>query len=60
MRPLVVTCALSGIRSYLLVDPMLGARYSVVMLTGYVVDWNFMSMDLKVTVTRMATEDVVV
>ncbi|TYK31696.1 hypothetical protein E5676_scaffold398G00630 [Cucumis melo var. makuwa] len=49
-RPLVVTCALSGIRSYLLVDPMLGAQYSVVTLMGYVVDWNCMSMDLEVTV----------
>ena len=39
---------------------MLDVRYSVVMLTGYVVDWNCMSMDLEVTVTRMATEDVVV
>ncbi|KAA0067954.1 pol protein [Cucumis melo var. makuwa] len=37
--------------------PMLDVRYSVVMLTGYVVDWNCMSMDLEVTVTRMATED---
>ncbi|TYK04697.1 hypothetical protein E5676_scaffold676G00180 [Cucumis melo var. makuwa] len=43
-------CAIS-IRSYLLVDPMLGARYSVVMLMGYVVDWNCMSMDLEVTVS---------
>ena len=49
-RPLVVACVLSGIRSYLLVDPMLGARYSVVMLMGYVVDWNSMSMDPEVTV----------
>ncbi|KAA0043121.1 hypothetical protein E5676_scaffold592G00050 [Cucumis melo var. makuwa] len=39
--------------------PMLDVRYSVVMLTGYVVDWNCMSMDLEVTVTRMATEDTV-
>ncbi|TYK04828.1 zinc finger MYM-type protein 1-like [Cucumis melo var. makuwa] len=38
--------------------PMLDVWYSVVMLTGYVVDWNCMSMDLEVTVTRMATEDV--
>ncbi|KAA0043622.1 hypothetical protein E6C27_scaffold320G00630 [Cucumis melo var. makuwa] len=30
---------------------MLGARYSVVMLMGYVVDWNCMSMDLEVTVS---------
>ncbi|TYK03423.1 hypothetical protein E5676_scaffold121G00210 [Cucumis melo var. makuwa] len=30
--------------------PMLDARYSVVMLMGYVVDWNCMSMDLEVTV----------
>ncbi|KAA0060412.1 hypothetical protein E5676_scaffold318G001640 [Cucumis melo var. makuwa] len=29
---------------------MLDARYSVVMLMGYVVDWNCMSMDLEVTV----------
>ncbi|KAA0032938.1 hypothetical protein E6C27_scaffold269G00110 [Cucumis melo var. makuwa] len=32
--------------------PMLDVRYSVVMLTGYVVDWNCMSMDLEVTVTH--------
>ncbi|KAA0047429.1 hypothetical protein E6C27_scaffold498G00200 [Cucumis melo var. makuwa] len=31
--------------------PMLDARYSVVMLMGYVVDWNCMSMDLEVTVS---------
>ncbi|KAA0061256.1 gag protease polyprotein [Cucumis melo var. makuwa] len=31
---------------------MLDVRYSVVMLTGYEVDWNCMSMDLEVTVTR--------
>ncbi|KAA0066290.1 gag protease polyprotein [Cucumis melo var. makuwa] len=37
--------------------PMLDVRYSVVTLTDYVVDWNCMSMDLEVTVTRMATED---
>ena len=30
--------------------PMLDVRYSVVMLMGYVVDWNCMSMDLEVTV----------
>ncbi|KAA0040470.1 pol protein [Cucumis melo var. makuwa] len=30
---------------------MLYVRYSVVMLTGYVVDWNCMSMDLEVTVS---------
>ncbi|KAA0056294.1 hypothetical protein E5676_scaffold108G00080 [Cucumis melo var. makuwa] len=36
---------------------MLDVRYSVVMLTGYVVDWNCMSMDPEATVTRMATED---
>ena len=29
---------------------MLDVRYSVVMLMGYVVDWNCMSMDLEVTV----------
>ncbi|TYJ97622.1 hypothetical protein E5676_scaffold469G00060 [Cucumis melo var. makuwa] len=29
---------------------MLDARYSVVMLMGYVVDWNCMSMDLEVTI----------
>ncbi|KAA0066627.1 Aspartyl-tRNA synthetase [Cucumis melo var. makuwa] len=40
--------------------PMLDVRYSVVMLTGYVVGWYCMSMDLEVTDTRMATEDVVV
>ncbi|KAA0036867.1 gag protease polyprotein [Cucumis melo var. makuwa] len=34
-------------------NPMLDVWYSVVMLTGYVVDWYCMSMDLEVTVTRM-------
>ena len=29
---------------------MLDVRYRVVMLMGYVVDWNCMSMDLEVTV----------
>ncbi|KAA0036581.1 hypothetical protein E6C27_scaffold191G00970 [Cucumis melo var. makuwa] len=29
---------------------MLDARYSVVILMGYVIDWNCMSMDLEVTV----------
>ena len=29
---------------------MLDVRYSVVLLMGYVVDWNCMSMDLEVTV----------
>ena len=29
---------------------MLDVRYKVVMLMGYVVDWNCMSMDLEVTV----------
>ncbi|TYK30719.1 hypothetical protein E5676_scaffold343G00510 [Cucumis melo var. makuwa] len=33
--------------------PMPDVRYSVVMLMGYVVDWNCMSMDLKVLRTRL-------
>ncbi|KAA0047539.1 hypothetical protein E6C27_scaffold2963G00160 [Cucumis melo var. makuwa] len=47
-KGLRVTCVPSGVRSCLNRHRCSGVLYIVVMLMGYVVDWNCMSMNFKV------------